>query len=149
MGAEMKRNLYLVPVIACVLALLVGCRSTAIKPSAAAPVPAAFVMAPVVSQGETSSLVTFTRDSGGISHTRWIIHFDSQPIVHIGKSETVTMKLPSGQHILGIEPDAEIKVLQVANISQQFIAGHHYFFRAMFTGQDYRLQQTGSSGDIR
>jgi hypothetical protein len=149
MGGEMKRILYLVPVIACAVALLVGCRSTAIKPSAAAPVPAAFVTAPAISQGEASSLVTFTRDSGGISHTRWIIYFDSQPIVHIGKGETVTMKLPLGQHILGIEPDAALKVLQVASISQQFIAGRHYFLRAMFTGQDYRLQQTDSSGDIR
>jgi len=145
----MKRLSYLAWAAACTLFALTGCRSTAIKPSLASPVPTALVSAPIVPQGETSSLVTFTRDSGGTPHTRWIIYFDSQPAVHIGKGETVTMQLPSGQHILGIEPDAKIKVLQITNVSQDLVAGHHYFFRAMFTGQDYRLQQTGSSGDVR
>lgn len=111
--------------------------------------PAKFVTAPVVPNDEASTVVTFTRDSGGTPHTRWIIYFDSKPVVRIGKGETVTMELPSGQHIFGIEPDAKIKVLQISSMSQQLAAGRHYYLRAMFTGQEYRLQPTGSSGDVR
>lgn len=129
---------------------LAGCRSDALRPSAATPVPQNLIHAPLLHRGATTAIATITRDSGGPpGSTRWLIYFDGQVIARIGKAETFTVNVPIGQHILGVAPDAKIKVLQVMNTDQVFNTRHHYYFRVMFTGSDYRIQRTMSSGDTR
>lgn len=128
---------------------LAGCRSDPVNPNSAAPTPAPFVYPPAISPGQPSAAATFTRDSGGPPGSRWIIYLDGSPVARIGKGESFTTNVPVGDHILGLEPDAKMKVLQVMNISQTFATGKHYYFRAMFTGEEYRLQPSMGAGDIR
>ena len=128
---------------------LAGCRSDAVKPESAAPTPPEFVYALAIAPNSPSAAATFTRDSGGPPGSRWIIYLDGSVIARIGKGESFTANVPVGDHVLGIEPDAKIKVLQVINISQSFTAGKRYYFRAMFTGEGYRLQPSVGAGDIR
>jgi len=130
--------------------VLTGCRSDALRPSEATPVSQNLIHAPSLHRGAASAIATITRDSGGPpTSTRWLIYLDGQVIARIGKAETFTVNAPVGQHILGVEPDAKIKVLQVINTDQVFNAGHHYYFRVMYTGSEYRIQRTMPSGDTR
>jgi hypothetical protein len=131
---------------------LAGCISNQISPASALAAPRQFVYAPALPEGVERATATFTRDTGGppgANGNRWLIYLDGKPVARIGKGETFTVDVPTGEHILGIEPDAAIKILQVMNISQMFTAGRHYYFRAQFTQNEFRLQPTVPEGDVR
>ncbi|GAB6195984.1 hypothetical protein [Lysobacter xanthus] len=139
---------------ALLLAILAGgCSSDPIGPSAARQAPADSIFTPVLPDGAPRATVTFTRDTGGppgANGNRWLIYLDGNPLARIGKGETFTVEIPADDHVLGIEPDAPIKILQVVNVSQPFREGKHYYFRALFSSDTgYRLQPTIASGDVR
>lgn len=146
-----KQRLRCLLVLVVALALT-GCRSDPIAASAARPAPVDSVFAPALSPGAPRATATFTRDTGGppgANGNRWLIYLDGKPLAKIGKGETFTVDVSVGDHIVGIEPDAPIKMLQVRNISQTFAAGGHYYFRALFTQEGFRLQPTPPEGDVR
>lgn len=127
--------------VSCLLILLCGCATDPTPLNKAVNVPDEYIFH--VEHPEDSAKLVIVRDKTdpGIGTTRWVLRIDGQKIASIGKGEILSIDVSAGEHILSIDPDALIKVLQIYNIDQDVKKGREYYYRAMFDREHYVLRR--------
>lgn len=123
------------------LILLSGCATDPTPLNKALNVPNEYIFH--VDHPEDSAKLVIVRDrtDPGIGTVRWVLRVDGKIVASIGKGEMLSIDVGAGEHILSIDPDALIKVLQIYNIDQDVKKGRVYYYRAMFDREHYVLRR--------
>ena len=133
--------------LACSL-LLAACATQAVKPSLASPVPPDRISNETIlstNAGQETSAATFVRDSGiyGIGETIYL-YIDGQEIAGFRPSEKLTIYVPKGEHLLGVQSRPNFGLEQFIESPTNFIGGREYSFRISIDGSKAIVQRTSA-----
>lgn len=127
--------------VSSLLILVCGCATDPTPLNKAVSVPDEYIFH--VEHPEDSAKLVIVRDrtDPGIGTVRWILRIDGREVASIGKGEVLSVDVSAGEHILSVDPDAFIKVMQIYNIDQDLKKGRVYCYRALFDREHYVLRR--------